>query len=72
MEAEMMPPLSLCCFCFEVIASSGEVLLVVLPVPGEEESQSLSAHRHCLVDRVDRRIPLHPDLVDDPSVADEE
>jgi hypothetical protein len=64
--------LPLCCFCFEPVPARSEVSLVVYPIPEEDETQTLVAHRSCLVERVDRRIPLHPDLLDDPAGVDEE
>ena len=54
------------CFCFEPVPAPSEVCVVVHPIPAEDETQTLVAHRSCLVERVDRRIPLHPDLLDDP------
>ena len=68
----MTVDLPLCCFCFEPVSAPSEVCLVVYPIPIEDESQTLVAHRSCLVERVDRRIPLHPDLLDDPEAIDEE
>jgi len=53
---------SICCFCFEPVPWYQAVELVVFPTPGEEQSQALTCHRLCLVQLVDRRVPLHPDL----------
>ena len=58
----MKSDLPVCCFCFEQVPSYQAVDVVVFPTPGEDESQAFTSHRACLVDRIDRRVPLHPDL----------
>lgn len=58
MSAEVV----VCCFCFEEVPWYQRVDLVVIPNPGGDEEQGLVCHRRCLVERLDPRVPLHPDL----------
>jgi len=51
-----------CCFCFQDVQWYQRVDLIVIPTPGGDERQGLVCHRRCLVERVDPRVPLHPDL----------
>lgn len=51
-----------CCFCFQDVPWYQRVELIVLPTPGSDERQGLVCHRRCLVERIDPRVPLHPDL----------
>ncbi len=51
-----------CCFCFTYVPWYQRVELIVVPTPGSDEQQGLVCHRRCLVERLDQRVPLHPDL----------
>jgi len=55
-----------CCFCFEPVAWYQVAELAVNATPGGDEVQVLYCHRRCLVEHVDARVPLHPDLDVDP------
>ncbi len=58
----MSEEVAMCCFCFEEVPWYQRVELIVVPIPDADEQQGLICHRRCLVDRVDSRVPLHPDL----------
>jgi hypothetical protein len=58
----MSEELASCCFCFEAVPWNQRVELIVVPTPGSDERQGLACHRRCLVERIDSRVPLHPDL----------
>ena len=51
-----------CCFCFQDVPWYQRVELLVIPIPSGDETQGLICHRRCLVERLDPRVPLHPDL----------
>lgn len=58
----MSEELAACCFCFEDVSRYQRVELIIVPTPGGDERQGLVCHRLCLVERIDSRVPLHPDI----------
>ncbi len=58
---------AVCCFCFKDVPWYQRVGVIVVPSLGEDEEQGLTCHRRCLVNRLDPRVPLHPDLEIDES-----
>jgi hypothetical protein len=62
LDAQGSDEVATCCFRFREVLWVQRVELVVIPTPGGDERQGLVCHRRCLVERIDRRVPLHPDL----------
>lgn len=56
----------ICCFCGKPVLLGNAAILTVQPHIDEEESQKLFSHRNHFVSLIDKSIPLHPDLLDDP------
>ena len=54
-----------CCFCGRPLPLYRAARLVVVPPSVENESQTLYCHSRCLVERLDPRVPHHPDLDED-------
>lgn len=56
-----------CCFCGWPLQLHRAARLAVVPPGVEDESQTLYCHSRCLVERLDPRVPHHPDLDEDDS-----
>ena len=64
-----MDEMAVCCFCGNSLREQEAVLLVLHPPGVREESQSLYAHRRCLLEKLDPSVPLHPDLMEDEEAS---
>jgi hypothetical protein len=56
----------ICCFCGKTLDFNKAVKLIIYPKPDYDETQQLFCHRKCILLKVVKSVPLHPDLtVDD-------
>jgi len=53
-----------CGFCGHPVEVAFAVTMVLYPPSTDDESQTLYCHGSCLIERLDRSIPLHPGFED--------
>ncbi len=54
----------ICCFCAEYLCLKDATIINVQPNFESEEVQTLFSHREHFVDKINKKIPLHPDFYD--------
>jgi hypothetical protein len=54
-----------CCFCGESLNIKVAAVIVLKPNIDSEESQQLFCHKIHFVEKIDKRIVLHPDFFED-------
>ncbi len=53
----------ICCFCGKTLKKEIATLIQIIPKINDVESQDLYCHKKCLIERLDKSIPIHPNLL---------
>jgi hypothetical protein len=54
----------ICCFCGKNMEMFESVSIQIFPIFNKDESQQLFCHKKCLVEKLHKSIPIHPELLE--------
>lgn len=55
----------MCCFCGNTLKLKDSVSIQICLQSNKKEKQNLFCHKNCLIKKLDKSVPIHPDLLDD-------